>query len=210
MFPLTPGSSLQSSGWIRSLGSSSRDEAWPSVWQMFPERLDLIHIALELLLWTGSCQRSGLVACLWLVRPLERETGAVWVCEEGKRDRLGTPGRRSSWNLLLGLQRLDPITMSYHPKQIFRQAPCWGALVIILCYWFGWNRALIPELCVCVTWGVRNNKVFWEDNLKIVSAREDRTETLLGSFLTHAGEVELLEHTETKGCTKGRCCAPLT
>lgn len=102
-----------------------------------------MHIAPELLLWCESCQRNGLVACLCLVRPSEQETGAVWVYKEGKMARLGPKGRHSNWNLLLDLQRLEPIAMPYHTKQLFQWVPCWGALLVILCYGFEWNKALV-------------------------------------------------------------------
>lgn len=111
-----------------------------------------MHIALELLLWSGSCRQSGLVACLCLVRPLEPEPGAVWVCKEEKMDRLGSKGRCSNWNLLLDLQRLDAIAVPYHTKQLFQEVPCWGALLVILCYWFEWNKALVSKLCVSKTY----------------------------------------------------------
>lgn len=143
MFPLTPGSSLQSSGWIRSLGFSSRDEAWPSVWQMFPERLHLIHVALELLLWTGSCQRSGLVAGLCLARPLEQETGALWVCKVG-----------ASWEAFkLESAAGSPEAGSHRHviphKQLLQQVPCWAALVVILLLVWMEQSSDTWTLCLC-------------------------------------------------------------
>lgn len=54
-----------------------------------------------------------------LIRPSKQDTDAVWVCKKEKRDRMWSEVRLPSWNLLLDLQRLDPVTLPYHTKHIF-------------------------------------------------------------------------------------------